>query len=66
MTFHHILELKGEDGNFPIFLCHAPNYGQIQMHLTCVLGSSFTHMKTQCIENNVTSLLFNTVSIQNN
>jgi hypothetical protein len=35
------------------------------MHITCVLEPSFTHMATQ-LQINATSLLLNTISIQNN
>jgi hypothetical protein len=43
-----------------------PDLGvQTQARITCVLGSSLTHMMTHGIETNVTSLLYNRSSIQN-
>jgi hypothetical protein len=40
--------------------------GQTQVRLKCVLGSSLTHMMTHGTETNVTSLLYNRSSVQNN
>jgi hypothetical protein len=40
--------------------------GQTRVRLKCVLGSSLTHIMTHGIETNVTSLLYNRSSVQNN
>jgi hypothetical protein len=39
--------------------------GQTRVRLKCVLGSSLTHMMTYGTEMNVTSLLYNRISVQN-
>jgi hypothetical protein len=40
--------------------------GQTRACFKCVLGSSLTHMITHDTETNVTSLLYNMSSVQNN
>jgi hypothetical protein len=47
-------------------MSHPDLGGQTRVRLTGVLESSLTHMMTHGIETNVTSLLFNRSSIQNN
>jgi hypothetical protein len=47
-------------------MSHPDLGGQTWARLTCVLGSSLTHMMTHGTEMNVTSLLYNRSSVQNN